>query len=779
MDRLADISIARQETEPSRIVRLRIHVGGIVQGVGFRPFIYRLAAEGGLAGYVLNNPGGVEIEAEGRLERVSQFLSGIAAKVPPQARVDTISAHFVDLTGESTFTIRESEKSSERTVLISPDIATCKDCLKELRDDSDRRYRYPFTNCTNCGPRYTIIRDIPYDRKNTTMDPFRMCPDCQAEYGDPLDRRFHAEPNACWVCGPKVVLRDGSGKIVDCDDPIQAASGEILRGKIAAVKGLGGFHLAVNAADSDAVSRLRERKHREEKPLAIMAKDMDTVRTFASLSPDEEGLLLSPARPIVLLKKLPQCEIAESVAPGNRNLGVMLPYTPVHHLLLDIDCTALVMTSGNISEEPIAVDIEDALERLKGIADCYLDHNREILSRCDDSVVRVLDGEALFLRRSRGYVPLPIEIDGCDGSVLACGAHLKNTVALTRGNKVFVSQHIGDLENRAAFDFFKKSVEQLRKIVETEPEIVAYDLHPDYLSTKFALGLTLKTKIGIQHHHAHIASCLGEAGIEGPVIGIALDGTGYGPDGTIWGGEILISTRRDYRRAAHLEQVKMPGGEKAIKEPWRMAVAHLENALGEDLDGVDLSNLLRRSKKEIEIVRSMLRRGVNCPVTSSCGRLFDAVSSICGVRQSVSYEGQAAIELEMSSRQDTEEAYPVDIERSGDGLIIATGRLMREVVKDVLSGIPGEVVGAKFHKWLAESLVQVSMILREEHGLNTVALSGGCFQNEILLGSLRALLKDRGFEVIINRLVPANDGGISFGQIVVASATVADGSREE
>jgi hydrogenase maturation protein HypF len=770
MDELVELPLESQEEDGSKQVRLKIKVGGIVQGVGFRPFIYRLAVEHDVAGYVLNNPEGVEIEAEGRLDQVSRFLSGIATEKPPQARVDTLSATFMDLAGDRKFVIRTSEKSSGRATLISPDIATCKDCLNELKDDNDRRYGYPFINCTNCGPRYTIIRDIPYDRELTTMHPFKMCPECMAEYTDPMNRRFHAEPNACWTCGPRVVLRDHAGALIETADPIAAAREALAEGKVVAVKGLGGFHLAANATDDQAVRRLRERKRREEKPLALMARDLETVRSFAHVGKEEARVLESAARPIVLLRRLEESRIAESVAPGNPNVGVMLPYTPVHHLLLEGDFLALVMTSGNISEEPISIDMDDASKRLGGIADIYLDHNREILTRCDDSVVRVIDDQMLFMRRSRGYVPLPMSLDSDSKSILACGPHLKNTVALTRGNQVFLSQHIGDLENLHAFEFFKSSVEQIKKVVDAEPEVVAYDLHPDYLSTRFALELPLKTRIGIQHHHAHIASCLGEAGVDGPVLGMALDGTGYGPDGTIWGCELLISMREDFDRVGHLKQVMMPGGDKAVKQPWRMALSHLYEAFDHDLDGLDLKGLLRQSEEDIEIVKEMLAGKVNSPVTSSAGRLFDAVSCLCGIRSETTYEGQAAIELEMAADSGIVESYPVEIEEEGGMLVIGTRRLIREVIVDVEKGESAGAISARFHNWLKASLVKAAEMLRQTHRISRVALSGGCFQNETLLRDLRSQLRERGFDVIINEKVPPNDGGISFGQVVVAAA---------
>lgn len=770
MDKLADISIENQESDIEQAVRLRIRVTGIVQGVGFRPFIYRLAGERNLSGYVLNDPGGVDIEVEGMLGAVSDFLTSIVKEKPPRSRVDTLSAYFVDPQDDSGFRIEESEAGSGRTALISPEIATCEDCLRELTDPDDRRYAYPFINCTNCGPRYTIIGDIPYDRSNTTMDAFKMCPNCRREYEDPADRRFHAEPNACWECGPRVSLRDGSGGEIACDDPIKRARELLAEGAIVAVKGLGGFHLAVDAAVDEPVRRLRERKHREEKPLAVMARDMDTVRTFAEVGPDEESLLVDAARPIVLLKKLAECALADSIAPANKNLGVMLPYTPLHHLLLAGDITTLVMTSGNISEEPIAIDIEDALARLGKIADYYLDHNREILSRCDDSVTRVIDGKTIFLRRSRGYAPLPLDIDTEPDPILATGAHLKNTVALTRGNKVFPSQHIGDLENMAALDFFKTSIDRLTRIADTKPSAVAYDLHPDYLSTRYALEFPAEKRIGVQHHHAHIASCLGEAGTDGPVIGLALDGTGYGPDGTIWGCEVLVATRATYERAGHLETVGMPGGERAVIEPWRMAVSHIANAYGDDTGTLDLAALLGRDQKEIRTLRSMLERNLNCPVTSSCGRLFDAVSAMCGIRDRISFEGQAAIELEMAARPGVEDAYPVRIDESGGDLVISPVPMLKEVLWDIGQGIDKGVISARFHNWVANSLVEVAVAIREKSGIGIAALSGGCFQNELLLERTRNLLRRKGFDVIINTWVPANDGGISFGQVVVAAA---------
>jgi hydrogenase maturation protein HypF len=673
------------------------------------------------------------------------------------------------------------------------------------------------------------------------MSIFELCPDCAREYADPSDRRFHAEPNACPVCGPHLTLRDSSGDAVECADPVASAIGHLAAGNIVAVKGLGGFHLAADATSEAAVRTLRERKQREEKPLAIMSMSVDTVRTYAEVSEAEEKVLTGSQRPIVLLRKRPGSMIAEAVAPGNKYLGVMLPYTPVHYRLLGTGLIALVMTSGNISEEPIAIDIDDAVRRLGDIADFYLDHDREILSRCDDSVVRVIDGDMLFSRRSRGFVPLPIDLEEGGEVILACGPHLKNTVAVTRRNQVFPSQHIGDLENLEAFGFFRSTVAHIKDIVQVKPQVVAHDLHPDYLSTQFARESSVEKKIAVQHHHAHIAGCLGEAGTDGPVIGLSLDGTGYGPDGTVWGGEILVATRKDFKRVGHIETVLMPGGERAVKEPWRMALSHVVNAMekgaldasvfdtsrpetkglnGGALDGGGtggstfgrsssaagtsdsgrfdagrsgpsssggggprahartagdraLASLLGRPVEEVRIVRQALDKKINCPVTSSCGRLFDAVSALCGVRRKVSFEGQAAVELEMILDETENGSYAVDLSGS-EPLIIQAAPLIANVVRDLGRGVEPGRVSARFHNWLVDSLHGATLRLREKEGLGTVALSGGCFQNAYLLKNLRKALSESGFDVIINKLVPANDGGISFGQVVVARAVLGE-----
>lgn len=768
MDRVVEIGHGEKQTSPNEIVRLKIAVSGIVQGVGFRPFIFRLANQFHLGGYVLNDPDGVDIEIEGRLDDINRFVVSLTRNKPPRARIDSIRVFFVNPLGERVFSIKQSRSKTRRTVLVSPDIATCQDCIDEIFNPSNRRFRYPFTNCTNCGPRYTIIKDIPYDRTNTTMSVFPMCHDCLSEYSDPSNRRFHAEPNACWRCGPRLLLRDACGNPVKTDDPIEEAKRLLSQGKIVAIKGLGGFHLAVDACNEKAVRNLRLRKRRQSKPLAIMTRDLEKASELVIMSEQEKKVLIESTRPIVLLRKREDCPIADSVAPGNRKLGVMLPYTPLHHLLLADGLTALVMTSGNISEEPIAIDIEDALRRLKGIADFYLDHNREILSRCDDSVVRVFDDRCVFLRRSRGWVPLPITIDKSPPSMLACGADLKNTIAMTRTNQVFLSQHIGDLEDFETSVFFERTLDHLAKILEITPQVVVHDLHPNYFSTRFAQSVPVETKIGVQHHHAHIASCLGEQAVAGPVIGFAFDGTGYGDDGTIWGGEILIAGRKDYRRVGHLEQVAMPGGEAAIRNPWRMALGHLWNALRERMDVEEVQKILGREKVELELVLSMIRSGFNCPLTSSCGRLFDAVASLCGVCNHVGYEGQAAVELEMVADTGVKEAYGVEIQR-GQRIIVKTGGLIEMVLDDLRRNLPVQVISMKFHNWLAEAVCLAALELRESTGIEIVALSGGCFQNEILLTSAVERLRNSGFKVLYNTMVPPNDGGIAFGQVIVAA----------
>ena len=643
--------------------RYRVTIQGIVQGVGFRPFVYQRALAHRLTGYVTNTSHGVELEIEGEAPALDDFLQGLRQAAPPLAHITDIQVQPLLRQGGSDFVIRKSQAQETRSALISPDTAVCPDCLRELRDPRDRRYRYPFINCTHCGPRYTIIRDIPYDREKTTMAAFTLCPDCAAEYADPLNRRFHAQPNACWTCGPRVSLHDPGGDRIEAPDPIAETARLLREGRIVAIKGLGGFHLAVEATDEAAVRNLRQRKHREEKPLALMSPNLEAARSYAWIEEDEEALLLSRERPIVLVKKREPTPIAAAVSLRNQYFGVMLPYTPLHYLLLDHGFLALVMTSGNLSEEPICIDNAEAFRRLSGIADYFLVHNRDIYLRSDDSIVQQVSGSVRQLRRSRGFVPVPIFLAEPVRSILACGAELKNTVCLTKDNRAFISQHVGDLENLETLNFFKLTIEHLKQILQIEPEIIAYDLHPDYLSTRYALEQQGVELIGVQHHFAHMVGCLAEHGLNERVIGLSLDGTGYGLDGAIWGGEVLSGDRGAFERRGHLDYLPLPGGAQAIREPWRMAVSYLYQAFGEDFwdQAPPWVETIGRSK--IELVLRMIQKGINSPLTSSCGRLFDGVAALIGLRETVAYEGQAAVELEMVQGPGPEAPYDVEADQ--------------------------------------------------------------------------------------------------------------------
>jgi hydrogenase maturation protein HypF len=749
-------------------VRKGIDVSGIVQGVGFRPFVYRLATGLNLSGTIRNTPAGVAIEVEGKSEGVDAFLERLPREAPRLARITGVEIRELPCDHDRRFRILPSQLGAEHQVLISPDVAVCDDCLRELFDPGDRRYRYPFINCTNCGPRFTIVRDIPYDRPRTSMAPFRMCPACQREYDDPLNRRFHAQPNACWECGPQVELWDATGRKVEAADPITVVSRLLESGSVVAVKGLGGFHLAVDATNTEAVECLRERKRRVGKPFAIMARDLGRVEEFCEIDDTARGLLLGPERPIVLMRKKRPNPIAEAVAPAIHDLGVFLPYTPIHHLLFaDADFLALVMTSGNLSEEPIAIDNREALERLHGLADFFLVHNRDILLRCDDSVVRAAGRQ---LRRSRGYVPVPVFLGEEVPPILAVGGELKNTICLTKGRHAFLSQHIGDLENLESYRFFEEAEEHLRRILEIEPKVVAYDLHPDYFSTRWALARTGIERIGVQHHHAHIASCMAENHVDGKVIGVALDGTGYGTDGNIWGGEVLIADYAGFERAAHFAYVRMPGGSLAILEPWRMAVSYLAQHFGNEFLNLPVRFVEQLDRQRTEVLLRMIERGVNSPITSSCGRLFDAVAALVGIRQKVTYEAQAAIELEMAiDDRDADEAYPLELATEGDGWVIDTKPLFEALVEDLRAGCPVGIISRRFHNGLAEIFARVAVLLRRRTALNRVCLSGGTFQNVYLLERLSARLGSEGLEVFTHTEVPAGDGGLSLGQALVAA----------
>jgi hydrogenase maturation protein HypF len=839
-------------------MRLKACVRGAVQGVGFRPFVFRLASELALAGWVNNSAQGVFLEAEGPRSELEEFLLRLEAEKPPRSFIQSLEATWLDPVGYDGFEIRESEAGGGKTALVLPDIATCPDCLAEILDPKNRRYRYPFTNCTNCGPRFSIIESLPYDRANTSMKQFRMCARCQAEYDDPRDRRFHAQPNACPDCGPQLELWPGSRVRENAENPrfdqrgceVLLAAAEALRaGRIVAVKGLGGFHLMVDARSEGAVQRLRERKHREEKPFALMFPSLAAVKAVCEVSPLEERLLRSPETPIVLLRRLPASRIphpassiphpvssishpasaiADAVAPCNPNLGILLPYTPLHHLLMAELGFPVVATSGNLSDEPICIDEREAVERLGGIADLFLVHNRPIVRQVDDSIVRVMLDRELVLRRARGYAPLPITLDprlpaaakpSEDGStfdprpVLAVGAHLKNTIALAVGPQVFLSQHIGDLETDQAFEAFRRVIADFQQLYEVQPTVVAADLHPDYLSTKYAEELTgragsprpaadgaqrsaLPTKFSVQHHIAHVLSCMAENGLEPPALGVSWDGTGYGLDGTVWGGEFFLVTKTACDRVAHLRPFRLPGGDKAVKEPRRSALGVLYELFGAGaFDRRDLAPLDGIAAHDLATIKSMLERRLNSPLTSSAGRLFDAVAALIGLRQQTRFEGQAAMELEFSLEGvATEDAYPflisdcrLPIEMTADGpvrsssikhqassikhpasLILDWSPMIEAILADLSNSVPVGEMSAKFHHALEESIVTVAQRVGEER----VALTGGCFQNRYLTERTVRRLRAEGFRPYWHQRVPPNDGGIALGQIIAALSEV-------
>lgn len=756
-----------------RIIRLGIRIKGIVQGVGFRPFIYNLAKSHSLSGYVLNHTEGVDVEVEGKEEKVEDFLREIKEKSPPLAVIEEIECKKLPPAGFKDFAIKKSRREKESFILISPDIGICDDCLRELFNPADRRYLYPFINCTNCGPRFTIIKDIPYDRKRTTMSDFEMCPECQKEYDDPSNRRFHAQPNACWKCGPQVRILDKNGKLINCKDPISFTADLIKKGGIVAVKGIGGYHLACDATKGGVVALLRERKNRLEKPFALMMLDLNQVKKFCEVAPEEEHLLTSCRRPIVLLKRKGDY-LPENIAPKNKYLGVMLPYTPLHYLLLSEVKIPLIMTSGNISEEPIAYRDKDALKKLRKIADAFLVHNRKIQIRVDDSVVRVVNKKTMILRRSRGYAPQPLILNfKAKKCVLATGAHLKNTFCFLRKNYGIVSHHIGDLENLAALSSLEEGIEHYKRIFYCEPQLVACDLHPNYLSTELAREYARENSLPlvlVQHHHAHIVSLMAERGLNlsKKIIGVAFDGSGLGSDGTVWGGEFLIANCTDYKRVAHLRYVPLPGGEMAIKEPWRMAVSYIYDVLGDDCTHITCQILKNYVKSEkVDLVKNLVKRRINSPLTSSAGRLFDAVAAIVGIRGKISYEGQAAIEFEMLSKERKESSYPFKINEQKDGFVVDTRPLINAILEERKKGVDVEVIATRFHWSLSYIILNVCELLRKYWGLNEVALSGGVFQNSLLVKQTVDLLTSAGFEVFLHKLLPPNDGGISLGQAVV------------
>lgn len=783
------------------IKRAALDIAGIVQGVGFRPYVYNLAGKLGLSGWVQNTSQGVLIEIEGEENFLEKFISTLRMEGPPLARIEGIRVSFVPPREEKEFRIVES-RGGEVSTLVSPDTGVCPQCLAEMFDPKNRRYRYPFINCTNCGPRFTIIKQIPYDRKFTTMKEFPMCPECHAEYYRPSDRRFHAQPNACPVCGPKVFLKDRQGQLIAQGEEVWARTQEALcRGEILAVKGLGGYHLCCNALNGEAVSKLRCRKERWDKPFAVMMPDLDTVLGFCRVNSEEKELLKSRRRPIVLLEKKDQALLPEEIAPKNRRLGVMLPYTPLHYLLIQ-GFSALIMTSGNVSDEPIAYRDQDALARLSRIADLFLTHNREIFRRCDDSVVLINRGKMIPIRRSRGYAPEPVTVHFTLPNILACGGEQKNTFCLTKDHQAFLSHHIGDLENLSTLLSFEEGVEHFKAMFQIEPKIIACDLHPEYLSTKYARDYPGTVEIvEVQHHHAHIASCLADNSETGPVIGVSFDGTGLGTDGCIWGGEFLVCGYHNFIRAAHLKYLPMLSGAKAIREPWRMAASYLFASYGRKIEDLDI-DFVKSLPKSWPVLRQALGKNINSPLTSSCGRLFDGVAALVGLRSQSNYEGQAAVELEQAIIPGETGSYSFEIIDAGGfskegigkkGAISSSYSLeilapqiweidwrpvIRGIVQDLGRGKPAGRIAGKFHHAVAEMILKTCCLIRKFYDINRVALSGGVFQNIYLLNTVENLLTGQGFRVFTHSRVPANDGGLSLGQAMIAACQIGDLGKE-
>jgi len=755
----------------NRLPRQKILIEGIVQGVGFRPFVFQLARRCEIAGWVRNDCRGVTIEAEGEEGQLALFRRGLREELPPLAVITRLDILDLPPQGEGGFVIRASAGEAENKAQIAPDAWVCPDCLDELFDPGNRRYRYPFINCTNCGPRYTIVTGIPYDRLKTTMADFSLCRACRLEYEDPENRRFHAQPNACPECGPRLSLLDSAGNPCLVADPAAVAVDLLRQGKILAVKGLGGYHLAVDAENGAAVAELRRRKARDEKPFALMSPGLAEVESYALFDDTERRLLSGQERPIVLLRQRPGHCLSPLIAPRNRDFGVMLPYTPLHHLLLRDCFTALVMTSGNLSDEPIAFENAEARQRLSGLADAFLIHNRRIFTRTDDSIARVMAGRPLLLRRSRGYVPRGILLPAAQASVLALGAELKNAICITRDERAFLGQHIGDLQNHEVFESFRCAVDHLQSLLDLRPQIVAHDLHPHFFSTRFALELPQVRRVAVQHHHAHLASCLAENGIADEALGVIFDGFGYGADGHAWGGEFLLGGCAGYRRLGHLAYLPMPGGDAATREPWRMAFSALVRAYGRDLPRLPFIDEI--AERDRRILQQMMAKGINSPLTSSCGRLFDAVAALTGVRGRVGYEGQAALELEQAIAGDEEGSYPLELTEKDGLLVVDPAPLIRAVVDDLRCRASVSVISARFHNALAATIGEVCRRLRAATGQERVVLSGGVFQNRYLTERASRELQASGFEVITHSLAPPNDGGLALGQAVIAGRLAA------
>lgn len=747
----------------------RIEIRGTVQGVGFRPWVYRLARYQGLGGRVWNHSQGVTIEVFGPQESLDVFIEQLESTPPPAALIRNVSWQPLPMESAIDFEIVSSSESTERVVSIPPDLATCPDCRREIFDPADRRYLYPFTNCTNCGPRFTIARDIPYDRGATTMSRFRMCPSCQSEYDTPTDRRFHAQPNACPACGPTLRVMTPAGTLVQTAEPIAMLARAIRFGLIIAVKGLGGFHLACDATSSRAVTRLRERKHRDHKPFAVMVRDLQAAENLAFLSDRERELLTSPAAPVVLARRKPEEILTSEIAPHNRLVGLMLPYTPLHHLLLSEIGIPLVMTSGNLSEEPIASENDEALERLGEIADLFLIHDREIESTCDDSVTRVIANEPVVLRRSRGYVPSGIDLGReIESPVLALGGHLKNTFCLASGQTAWLGPHIGDLENLETYRYYEEAIDRMQRFLRIEPRVVAHDLHPEYLSTKKALEIDGAHRVAVQHHHAHVASAMAEHHLDGPVIGVAYDGTGYGLDGTAWGGEILLADYEGFERIATFRAIPLAGSHAAIRQVWRIALALLDDAFegAPPLHAIPLFRDMPR--RGIDVVRKMVESGLNVPLAHGVGRYFDGIGAMVLGRPDSHYEGQIALEWNMAADPTEKRRYPVVVREGTTPWEIDLRPLVRSVVEDLLEGVSPATISGRFHNTIAEMTAQIIRDLTQSTGSIPVVLTGGCFQNALL--AERTVSSLEAAEIYLHRNVPPGDGGISLGQALVADA---------
>jgi hydrogenase maturation protein HypF len=749
-------------------------VTGVVQGVGFRPFVYRLAVHHGLAGMVGNSSDGVQISIEGEDGQVRAFLTAFERELPPLAQVTSRRLEEVPPRFETGFRILPSTAAATRMALVPPDVSVCAACLRELDDPTDRRFAYAFVNCTDCGPRYTIVDDVPYDRVSTTMVDFPLCDACRREYADPANRRFHAQATCCPQCGPTLRLLDARGDVVPVADPVAAARAHLTAGRVVAIKGVGGFHLAVDAVNVPAVQALRQRKNRGRKPFALLSRRVEEVRRYCEVSPAEEAVLTSAVRPIVILRRRhAEAEagqpIAPDVAPGNRCFGVMLPYTPLHYLLLGEGFLALVLTSGNLADEPIVIADAAAVERLGHVADFFLTYDRRILHRADDSIVKVDGATTRVWRRSRGFVPRPVHTGIDLPPILAVGGMMKNVIALSRGTEVFLSQHLGDTDSRDGLAFLEDTVAHLQRFLGIVPELVVHDLHPDYLSTQYALGLPTPRKIAVQHHEAHIASCQCEHRIlDRPVIGFAMDGTGYGWDGAVWGGEVFVGTPVQYRRAAHLEYVPMPGGERAIRQPWRMAVSWLRQSV-DDYRRLPLA-LLERHAASLDAIEAMAQRGIHSPLTSSCGRLFDAVAALLGLVDESSFEGEPAISLEMAASEVPGAPYGYALLEHPDGhLEMSPRQTFADIIADLRRGVDKAGIATRFHATLATAFTEVALRLRASTGVGSVALGGGVFLNTLLVTDLRRRLTSQGFAVFQPQEAPPGDGGLSLGQVALAA----------